>query len=107
MLQVAACLEKKFDESTIVLVVTKLSEQGLGSGLLWEDPANAGNVQVEKCLQDCVKGGFLYQQSSQDITYRFVHDMIQGAAISLIQEDMLELVQFNVGKVLVDNLSME
>ena len=104
VLEIAACLGNESDESTIVLVVTKMSEKGLENGHSWEAPARADDVQVKQWLQDCVEGGYLYRQSDH---YRFVHDIVQDAAISLIGDDMLELLQFNVGKVLVENLSTE
>jgi predicted ATPase len=106
-LQLAACLGNEFEESTLVMVTTMLSGKCAEEGFRWEAPT-VDKDEVKQCLEQCVKGGFLYRRATPvAITYRFVHDLIQGAAISLIESGKLELVQFSMGKALIENLSTE
>lgn len=61
---------------------------------------------MKQLLAECAERGFLYRQcaaaSSDAVTYKFVHDNIQEAAMLLIGHQ--DLAHFYIGKVLSENL---
>lgn len=102
-LQIAACLGNESEESILVVVIAKMREAGQDGGLDWE-ALKVTVDEVKDWLDQCVKGGFLYRHGTSAFKYRFVHDAIQEAAISFIEEEKLELVQFRIGQTLFENL---
>jgi predicted ATPase len=130
-LKIAACLGNEFEESMLVLLILKLSEERLDGDqdnwFVWDDDDSiADEDQARELLEQCVQGGFLYRQASctptavaaelhhhqrqqqqqqqQVVSYRFGHDVVQEAAISLIAGGQQDLAHFHIGKVLVENL---
>jgi predicted ATPase len=127
-LQIAACLGSWFLESTLVVLITRMSQETEGgeegqqhvftweSGtaghrhvFMWESGTAADEDEVKNLLNECVQGGFLHRRvcttavdEDEVISYHFVHDVIQEAAISLIVHQ--DFAQFHIGKVLIENL---
>ena len=80
-------------------------------GLLWEKlPPAQGNTTttasaIEALLEKAVEESFLEKVSDETTDYRWAHDEVQEAAMSLVPEGEFEALQLRVGNTLLHNLS--
>jgi predicted ATPase/signal transduction histidine kinase len=106
VLKLAACIGAEFDLATLAIVSQKTEVEV--SVALWEAlqeelilPMN----QVYRFFQDSAEIPMMPQ--SIDVPYRFLHDRIQQAAYSLIPEDQKQQAHYQVGKLLLQQISPE
>jgi len=112
LLPLVACLGHAFDEKIVELVVSKLED--IRQTELGFVTSKVERIDLEKALNDCVEKRVLERetvtkrnQESQLETmtcYRFAHDQIQQAALSLQQNEELITTQSLIGKLLIENL---
>jgi predicted ATPase len=126
LLQIGACLGNVFEESLIILLTTRLVKDPsttaiLCSGastssetlevLLKDNPSESEICEgLQKGLQECVEGGYLCTNSmeeSSSTVFRFVHDKVQEAALSLIAAEAIPKLRYCIGSIMINDLSTE
>jgi predicted ATPase len=134
LLQIGGCLGNEFEETVILLVAKRLIQQTslryiplkqqtaideILCQAFTKDNTNESEIikELKKGLEECVEGGFLsanvqgdspsHSNSGDSTVFRFVHDKVQEAAISLLDEQVVSQLCFHVGSILIDDLSPE
>ena len=104
ILPLAACLGATFLARTLSVVVDVFQQERKEEQQ--ERPIETGS---NFWLQVCVEKGFIVKATDggDSDKYCWVHDKVQEAALGLVKTDQLETVQFRVGEILVDKLTVE
>ena len=122
----AACLGCTFSARLLTVVLNSFQlERGYASNSSRPSSDSTSNDKVSQAsvetgaaqwLDLCVQEGFIEkkkQTNSGDgdggddtAYYCWVHDKVQEAALALVQPEKLKMVQFHVGQVLLDNLTL-
>lgn len=102
-LQLMACLGSTFTFRVFHLIVDEFYNNPLHV-----DPTKLAvqpldQRKPEECLQLCVEQGLIVAHRRH--SYRWIHDKLQEAALSLLPSDSLPIVQFRIGNLLRQNLS--
>ncbi|CAJ1968113.1 unnamed protein product [Cylindrotheca closterium] len=95
VLQLAACLGASFQESVLSRVVTDYFASQ-------QDAPKSG--QLSKWLTKAVEAGFV---KMDNVGYRWIHDKVQEAALSIASGTDLTKMRFQVGKILLRRLSRQ
>jgi predicted ATPase/signal transduction histidine kinase len=104
ILKLAACVGNQFDLKTLAIVSEQTEVDAAAA--LWK-ALQAGLIlpqsEVYKFYVDReTKEEF---QSSQTVSYKFLHDRVQQAAYSLIPDDQKQTTHYHIGQLLIDKLS--
>ena len=92
ILPLAACLGTTFSSRKLALVL-----------VAFQNASDLEKVSAAKWLAACVEFGLILRLN--DEIYSWVHDKVQEAALSLVPPEKLDSVQFQIGEVLLGNLS--
>ncbi|MEH2119209.1 trifunctional serine/threonine-protein kinase/ATP-binding protein/sensor histidine kinase [Nostoc sp.] len=112
VLKLAACIGNEFDLATLAIA------RGAGSTNVSASEAETATA-LWKALQEGLilpqtevykfyvgqESKIITQQSSQAVTYKFLHDRVQQAAYFLIPEDEKQTTHLKLGQLLLNNIS--
>ena len=99
-LSIAACLGFSFEPAILNTVWTTISEQEES-----REEAELGNDDdIGSFLALVEQEGFIEVEPGSSSAYRWVHDKVQEAAISLVPSEELPILKAQVGKILVREL---
>jgi predicted ATPase len=101
-LSIAACLGFSFEPAILNNVWTTISEQQESTELT--EPGGKEDDEIESFLLLAEQEGFLEIGPDSTTAYRWVHDKVQEAAISLVPPDKLPILKAQVGNILVREL---
>ena len=96
LIQIASCLGNVFKKSTLDTVWESFSDKKI-TGSKKTDISELINLALDEMLFEVVG----------ECLYRFVHDKIQEAAASLVPRGEWQTFQHNIGRCLLDNLSLD
>ncbi len=113
VLKLAACIGNEFDLATLALA------RGKSSKNLSQTSEAETATAIWKALQEGLilpqtevykvyageESQTIAQQSSQAVTYKFLHDRVQQAAYFLIPEDEKQTTHLKLGRLLLNNIS--
>lgn len=99
-LSIAACLGFSFEPAILNTVWTIISEQRNST----ETSETGEDDDIDAFLALVEQEGFLEIEPDSTTAYRWVHDKVQEAAISLVPPDELPSLKALVGKILVKEL---
>jgi histidine kinase len=99
VLRLAACVGHQFDTNTLALV-TRTSPQETNE-LLWEALQAGLLVPLDDNYRYTVAAGGSAQELNVNAAYRFLHDRVQQAAYSLIDDIEKSAVHLEIGRVLL------
>ena len=102
LLQLAATLGSTFDKRMLFYA---WEEVKVGPSKGRAIATSMLKLEVERLLGELVEEGYLYRVSNAEGSYRWVHDNIQEAALSLIPREKLIALQQRIGNILVSKLS--
>ncbi|MEM7713130.1 MAG: serine/threonine-protein kinase PknK, partial [Cyanobacteria bacterium P01_A01_bin.68] len=105
ILKLAACIGNQFDLETLAIVSEQSQTQtatdlwkALQEGLILPQ-SEVYKFFIESENQDKIS------QTSQTVSYKFLHDRIQQAAYSLIPEDKKQVTHHHIGQLFYDSFS--
>jgi predicted ATPase len=106
LLQLASCLGSSFDENILFV-----AWEGLGKTLhlsccersLKEDETVRTRDGLKQLLSQAIDEAFL--EAHGESHFRWVHDKVQEAAMSLVAEGKMQEFQLNIGEILLSELS--
>ncbi|AFZ56394.1 AAA family ATPase [Anabaena cylindrica FACHB-243] len=106
VLKLAACIGNRFDLETLA-VVCEATQDSVAADL-WPS-LQEGLVIPENSTYKFFQGKGHDVEAADNITvsYLFLHDRVQQAAYSLIPETLRQATQFQIGKLLLANVSPE
>ncbi|MBD3562640.1 AAA family ATPase, partial [Planktothrix sp. FACHB-1355] len=106
VLKLAACIGNRFDLETLA-VVCEATQDSVAADL-WRSLQD-GLVIPENSTYKFFQGKGHHIEAVDNITviYRFLHDRVQQAAYSLIPETLRQATHFQIGKLLLANVSPE
>ena len=113
VLKLAACIGNEFDLATLAIA------RGAGSTNVSETSEAETATALWKALQEGLilpqtevykfyigqESKIITQESSQAVTYKFLHDRVQQAAYFLIPEDEKQTTHLKLGQLLLNNIS--
>ncbi len=107
VIKLAACIGNQFDLATLAIVCEKLQTETAID--LWK-ALQAGFVlpisQIYKFFSDGCEIDATDESSDIHISYKFLHDRVQQAAYSLISEDNKLETHLKIGRLLLQNISI-
>eukprot|EP00978_Attheya_sp_CCMP212_P020354 scaffold58147_cov60-Attheya_sp.AAC.4 len=105
LLQLASCLGSSFDEKLLFVAWEGLGKtrHRLGSSDDDEDEKVCKRDGLKQLLGQAIDEAFLEAHSESH--YRWVHDNIQEAAMSLVAEEKMQEFQLSIGEILLRELS--
>ena len=96
ILKFASCIGNIFDLKTLEMVSEK--EHTRVSDALWE-------ALKEELIEPMgIDYKFIYESSDKEFAYKFVHDRIQQAAYSLMEDQIKNEVHYSIGKLMLENI---
>ena len=104
VLKLAACIGNRFDLGTLAIVCEKVQEEVATD--LWRG-LQEGFVIPENETYKFFQGEQTHEKSIQDISvsYRFLHDRVQQAAYELIDEEVRQRLNLEIGRLLLGKAS--
>jgi predicted ATPase/signal transduction histidine kinase len=103
ILRYAACLRNKFDIQTLAII----SESSLTDILSYLNPAlTAGLIEVIGVMPNSLMNITL-EQVMNNVEFKFLHDCIQKSAYSMIWQDDEMDVHLKIGKLILENSTVE
>ncbi|MEG5066314.1 AAA family ATPase [Microcoleus sp. B3-A4] len=106
VLKLAACIGNQFDLTTLA-IVSEISETGTATAL-WKT-LQEGFVLPQSEIYKFYVGEEenIDRGTSQTVVYRFLHDRVQQAAYSLIPEEERAIAHYQIGQLLLQQISAE
>ncbi|MEG4133364.1 AAA family ATPase, partial [Microcoleus sp. Pol1B3] len=106
VLKLAACIGNQFDLTTLA-IVSEISETGTATAL-WKT-LQEGFVLPQSEIYKFYVGEEekIDRGTSQTVAYRFLHDRVQQAAYSLIPEAERAIAHYQIGQLLLQQISAE
>ncbi|MEH1782605.1 MAG: ATP-binding sensor histidine kinase [Nostoc sp.] len=115
VLKLAACIGNEFDLATLAMA------RGATSTNMSQTSESETATAIWKALQEGLilpqtevykfyvgqESQTIVGQSSQAVTYKFLHDRVQQAAYFLIPEDEKQITHFKLGQLLLNNISTD
>jgi predicted ATPase/signal transduction histidine kinase len=104
ILKLAACIGNQFDLTTLAIVLQK-SEIEVAAGL-WQ-VLQEGLILPQSEIYKFYLGNEAQEikQDTQIINYQFLHDRVQQAAYALIHEDEKAITHYQIGQLLLKQIS--
>ncbi|MEG4202007.1 AAA family ATPase [Microcoleus sp. Pol12A5] len=106
VLKLAACIGNQFDLTTLA-IVSEISETATATAL-WKT-LQEGFVLPQSEIYKFYVGqeDNIDRSTSQTVVYRFLHDRVQQAAYSLIPEKERAIAHYQIGQLLLQQISAE
>ncbi|MEG4034419.1 AAA family ATPase [Microcoleus sp. S36b_A4] len=106
VLKLAACIGNQFDLTTLA-IVSQISETETATAL-WKT-LQEGFVLPQSEIYKFYVGeeDNIDRATSQTVSYRFLHDRVQQAAYSLIPEEERAIAHYQIGQLLLQQISAE
>ncbi|MBD2597986.1 AAA family ATPase [Nostoc spongiaeforme FACHB-130] len=107
ILQLAACIGNQFDLKTLAIVCQKSDRDA--AAVLWT-ALQAGLILPQSEIYKFYVGQdnqHSTEQTSQFVTYKFLHDRVQQAAYSLIPDEQKQATHLQIGRLLLQDSSDE
>ncbi|MEH2064315.1 MAG: AAA family ATPase [Nostoc sp.] len=107
ILQLAACIGNQFDLATLA-IVSKQSEIE-AAGDLWKALQEGLILPLSDVYKFYVGQETLVctPENQETVTYKFLHDRVQQAAYSLIPDDQKQITHYQIGQLLLQQISPE
>ncbi|MBD1855576.1 MULTISPECIES: AAA family ATPase [Leptolyngbya] len=105
VLKLAACIGNQFDLTTLAMVLQQPVAEA--ATVLWKALQEGLILPTSQVYKFFQAGEQIAAQSSINPTYRFLHDRVQQAAYSLIPTEQRETYHLQIGRSLLQNLSIE
>ncbi|MBD2453247.1 AAA family ATPase [Nostoc sp. FACHB-87] len=106
VLKLAACVGNQFDLSTLT-IVSEQSEAATASDL-WKALQEGLILPISQIYKFFQLENLEQSEIAQNAnpSYRFLHDRVQQAAYSLIPDDQKQAVHYNIGQLLLKQISL-
>ncbi len=120
VLKLAACIGNEFDLATLAMATPA---EGIARGTSSKNLSQTSEAETATAIWKALQEGLILpqtevykvyageesqtiaQQSSQAVTYKFLHDRVQQAAYFLIPEDEKQTTHLKLGRLLLNNIS--
>jgi predicted ATPase/signal transduction histidine kinase len=106
VLKLAACIGNEFDLATLAIAAGTSSETETATAI-WKALQEGLILPQTEVYKFYVgqESQTITRQSSQAVTYKFLHDRVQQAAYFLIPEDEKQTTHLKLGQLLLNNIS--
>ncbi|MEG4347559.1 AAA family ATPase, partial [Microcoleus sp. A003_D6] len=107
VLQLAACSGNQFDLATLAIVSEQSEVETAAS--LWKALQSGLILPISDFYKFYVGQETLAvpQENQQTVTYKFLHDRVQQAAYSLIPDDQKQTTHYQIGQLLLQQISSQ
>ncbi|MEG4943548.1 AAA family ATPase [Microcoleus sp. F4-D5] len=105
VLKLAACIGNQFDLTTLA-IVSQNSETETATAL-WKTLQESFVLPQSEVYKFYLGVESISQSTSQTVAYRFLHDRVQQAAYSLIPEAERAIAHYQIGELLLQQISAE
>ncbi len=99
VVQLASCIGNRFDQRTLTTVSSRDAERV--SAALWEALREGVIVPLDPEYRFLEQPGAADEQLDFNVSYRFLHDRVQQAAYSTLDESQRERVHLRIGRLLL------